>query len=156
MTSTVGINLISAHIFDLLWKLQSFRKQDRGININPQEETSYTTQYEEALLKYVENEYYTKRRCLPVIDSEPVPSNNLFSFVMASRSGQSCYNPSDLSSDNEQYLMPKNVADETPGQSDHAAHFLTAARLYLNSQSELPQNWGQIQLNLHKFNSDPM
>jgi len=74
---------------------------------------------------------------------------------MASRSGQSSYDPYDLSSDDEEYLMPTNVAETTPGRSDRAARLLTAARLYLNSPPELPQNWGQIDPNLNDYHSDP-
>jgi len=75
---------------------------------------------------------------------------------MASRSVQSSYDPYGLSSDDEEYIMPTNVAETTPGRSDRAARLLTAARLYLNSPPELPQNWGQIDLNLNDYHSDPM
>jgi hypothetical protein len=61
-----------------------------------------------------------------------------------------------LASDDEEYLWPDNVAETTPGQSDRAARLLAAARLYLNSPSELPQNWGQINPNPTDFHSDPM
>jgi hypothetical protein len=44
----------------------------------------------------------------------------------------------------------------TPGCSDHAAHLLTATRLYLNSPPEAPKNWGQINPNLNDYHSDPM
>jgi hypothetical protein len=54
-----GMRLISAHILDPFWKLQSFRKLDKGMDINPEDETSYTIQYQEAFLKYVENECCT-------------------------------------------------------------------------------------------------
>jgi len=60
VTSTTGILLISAHILDPFRKLRSFRKWDKGMDINPEDETSYTTQYQEAFLKYVENEYCAK------------------------------------------------------------------------------------------------
>ena len=75
---------------------------------------------------------------------------------MASRSGQSSHDPYDLSSEDDEYLMPTNVAETTPGQSDRAAHLLTAARLYSNSPPELPQDWGQINPNLNDFHTDPM
>jgi hypothetical protein len=61
-----------------------------------------------------------------------------------------------LSSDDEEYLMPNNVAETTPGRSDCAAHLLTAARLYLNSPPEAPKNWGQINPNLNDYHSNPM
>jgi len=104
----------------------------------------------------VENEYCAQHRRLPVIKSDNTLNNNLSSFEMASRSGQSSYDPYDFSSDDNEYLMPTNVAETTPGRSDRAAHLLTAARLYLNSPPELPQNWGQINPNLNDYHSDPM
>jgi len=60
------ILLISAHILDPFRKLRSCRKWDKGMYINPENETSYTTQYQEAFLKYVENEYCAKHRHVPV------------------------------------------------------------------------------------------
>jgi len=156
VTPTTSMLLITAHILDPFRKLQSFRKWHKGMDINSEDETSYTTQYQEAFLKYVENEYWAKHRRLPVIVSDNTLNNNLSSFEMDSRSGQSSYAPYDLSSDDDEYLMPTNVAKTTPGRSDRAARVLTAARLYLNSPPELPQNWGQINPNLNDYHSDPM
>jgi hypothetical protein len=48
------------------------------------------------------------------------------------------------------------VAETTLGRSDRAARLLAAARLYLNSPPELPQNWGQINPNLNDYHSDSM
>jgi hypothetical protein len=48
--------LISAHILNSIRKMRSFRTWDNEKDINPEYETSYTTQYEECFLKYVENE----------------------------------------------------------------------------------------------------
>jgi len=56
VTPTRDVVLISAHIIDPFRKLRSFRMQDKGIDVNPEDDTSYTTQYQEAILKYVENE----------------------------------------------------------------------------------------------------
>jgi len=156
VTPMTGMLLISAHNLDPLWNLRSFRNWDKGMDINPEDETSYTTQYQEAFLKYVENEYCAKYRCLPVTKSESMLNNNFVSSTMTSRSGQSSYDPYDLFSDDEEYLMPNNVAEMTPGRSNHAAHLLTAARLYWNSPAELPQNWGQIKPNLNDYHYDPM
>jgi len=124
------------------------------MDINPEDETSYTTQYQEAFLNYVENEYCVKHRRLPVIKSDNTLNNNLSSFEMAARSGQSSYDPDDLSSDDHKYLIPTKVARTTPGRSDHAPRWLTVAMLYLNSPPKLPQNWGQINLNLNDYHSD--
>jgi len=56
VTPTTGMLLISVHILDPCRKLQSFRKWDKGMDINPEDETSSTTKSQEAFLKYVENE----------------------------------------------------------------------------------------------------
>jgi hypothetical protein len=145
--------LLTAHILDPFQKLQSFRKWHKGLDINPGDETSYTTQCQEAFLKYVENKYCVKHRRLLVVKSDNTLNNNLSSFEMCSRSGQSADDPYDLSSNDEEYLIPTNVAETTRGRSDRAARLLTAARLYLTSPSELPQNWGQINPNRNDYHS---
>jgi hypothetical protein len=40
-----GMLIITAHILDLFWKFRLFRKWDNGMDINPEDETSYITQY---------------------------------------------------------------------------------------------------------------
>jgi len=55
---------------------------------DPEDETSYNTQDQEAFLKYVENESCAKNRGVPVNKAESVPSSNLVSSVTASRFGQ--------------------------------------------------------------------
>jgi len=156
VTPTTGMLLISAQILDPFWKLQSFRKWDKGMNINPEDETSYTTQYQEAFLKYVENEYCAQLRRAPVNKLETVPSSNLVPSATASGPYQSSFHPYDLSSDDEEYLTPNNVPETTPGRSDRAARLLTATMLYLNSPPEAPKNWGQINRNLNDYHSDTM
>jgi hypothetical protein len=61
-----------------------------------------------------------------------------------------------LSSSDEDYLIPNNRAESTTGWSDRAASCLTATRLNLNSPSEAPKNWGQINPNLNDYHLDPM
>jgi len=156
VTPTTSMLLISAHILDPFQKLRLFRKWDKGMDINPEDETSYTTQYQEAFLTYVENEYCAKLRRLPVTKFKNIENNNLSSSAMASKSGQSSHDPHDLSSDDEEYLMHNNVAETTPGRSDRAARLLTAARLHLNSPPKLPQNWGHINPNRNDYHSDPV
>jgi len=75
---------------------------------------------------------------------------------MASRSCQSSFDPYDVSSDDDEYLMPNDVAETRPARSDRAAPLLTTARLNLNSLHEAPPNWGQINRNLNDYDSDPM
>jgi len=156
VTPMTGILLISAHILDPFRKLRSFRKSDKGMDMNPEDDTSFTTQYQEAFLKYVENEYCAKHQRVPVNKLETIPSNNLLPSATASGSYQSSFDPYDLSSDDEEYLTPNNLAQTTPRQSDRTAHILTAARLYLNSPPEALKNWGQINPNLNDYHSDPM
>jgi len=112
------------------------------MDIYPEDETSYTTQYQEAFLKYVENEYCAKHRRVPVNKFEMVQNSNFVPSATASGSYQSSIDPYDSSSDDEEYLTPNNVAETTPGRSDRAARLLTAARLYLNSPPEAPKNTG--------------
>jgi len=50
VTPTTGMLLISAHILDPLWKLGPFRKWDKGMYINPEDKTSYSTQNHQAFL----------------------------------------------------------------------------------------------------------
>jgi hypothetical protein len=85
------------------------------MDINPEDETSYTTQYQEAFLKYVEHEYCAKHRCLPDIKSDNTLNNNLSPFEIATTSCQESYDPYDSSIDDNEYLMPTNVAETTPG-----------------------------------------
>jgi len=47
------------------------------MDINPEDKTSYSTQYQEAFLKYVENESCAKQQRAPVNKLETVPSSNL-------------------------------------------------------------------------------
>jgi len=97
---------ISAHILEPIWKLRSFRKWDKGMDITRDEETDYTTQFPEALLTYVENEYCAEHRYLADIKPESILINNQFSPVTDWTYSQSLCNPSDLSSDDEVYLTP--------------------------------------------------
>jgi len=155
VTPMTGLLPISAHILDSFRKLRSFRRWDKGMDLNPDDEGSCTTQYQEALLKYVEIKYCAKLRWLSINKPERDAINNPFSTT-ASGSGQSSFDPYDLSSIDDEYLMPKNVAEMTPGCSDRTACILTAARLNLNSPPEATKNWGQINPNRNDYHSDPM
>jgi len=126
------------------------------MDINREDDTSYTTQYDKAFLKYVEKESRTKHRGVPVDELKTIPSNNLLPCATASGSYQSSLDPYDLPSNHEEYLTPSKVAETTPGPRDRAAHLLTAARIRLNSPPEAPENCGQINPNLNDYHSDPM
>jgi hypothetical protein len=156
VTPMGGMVLISAHIFDAFWKLQSFRMWDKGMDINPEEKTSNTTQYQEAFLMYVENGYYAKHRWVPGNTLEDIPSSNLVPSATPSASCQLSFDPYDLSSDDEVYLTPQNVAEKTPRQSDRTTHFVTSAGLYLNLLPAAPKKWGQNNPTLNNYHSHPM
>jgi len=148
--------LSSAHIPNPFQKLWLFRKWDKGMDSIPEDETFYATQYQEVILKYVENEYCFRHRWLSVIKPERILSNNLFPSTMASGPGQSFFDPQHLSCNEEDYLMPKNMAETTPGCSDCPASLLTGARLNLNSPPESPMNLGQVYTNMNDYHSNPM
>jgi len=84
---------------------------DKGMDINPEDKTSYTTQYQEAFLMYVENEYYAKHWWVPVNKIEGIPSSYPIPSATPSRSSQSSIDPYELSSDDEAYLTPENLAE---------------------------------------------
>jgi len=147
---------ISANILDPFWKLRSFRKWDKAMDITPEDETSNTTQYQEAFLKYLEKKYRAKHRRVPVSKHQSLPRCNLIPSETVLGSCQSTFDPYDLSSDDEEFLTPDNMAGTTPGRSDRAAHLLSAASPSLNSPPEAPKNWGQINPNLNDCHSDPM
>jgi hypothetical protein len=147
---------ISAQILDPFSKLRWFRKWDKGMDINPQDETSYTTQYLKAFRKYVENEYCANHRHVPVNKLETMPSSNLVPSPTAAGSYQSSFDQYNSYSNDDKYLTPNNVAETTTGRSDCVPRLLTAARLYLNSLPEALKNWGQSNPNPDDYNSDPI
>jgi len=144
VTRTMGTLLMSAQILDPFQKSQSCRMWDNGMDIDPGDGTSYTNQYPEAFLRYVEIEYCAKRQRLPVNVPENVPSSNLIPAAIATRSGRSSFDPYDLSSDDERYSTPNNVAERTPEQRDRVPPLLSTARLYLNSPPEALNNGGKL------------
>jgi hypothetical protein len=83
VTPSTGINLNSSHILDYFRQLTSSRHWDRGMDINAEEKTFYTTQYQEAFLKYVEIEYCAKHQQVPVNEPGSVQSRNFIQFAMA-------------------------------------------------------------------------
>ena len=156
VTPTTGMLHISAHILDLFRMFRLFMKWDKGMDINPEDKTSYTTQFQVSYLKCLPDQYCTKHRRLTVTKHEKLRSNDFIPSAMASQSGQLFFDPSDLSSDDQEYLTPRTVAETTPGRSDHAAGLLTAANLHLDSPPESPKNWGQVYSDLDDYHSDPM
>jgi len=152
----VGMVLISVHILNPFRTLRSFRKLDTGMYINPEDGTSYTSQYQEPFLQSVENEHCAKHGLVLVIEPKSVPSNNLFPSATGTRTNQCSFASYGMSSDDGISLMPTSVAKMTPGGSDRAGCILATARLHLNPLPELPKNWRQVNPNLSDYHSDPM
>ena len=93
---------------------------------------------------------------MPVNKHASLPRSKLIPSKSVLGSCQSSFDPYDLSSDNEEYLTPDDVAETAPGQSDRAARWATAARYNLYLLHVPPKNWGQVNLNLNEYHSDPM
>jgi len=91
----MGMLGITAHILDHFWRLRSFRNWDNGMDTNPNDGTSYTTQYQEAVLKYVGIEYCAKLWRFPVIKPKNFPSTTLLFSAVGPGSGQSSFEPHD-------------------------------------------------------------
>jgi len=72
------------------------------MDINPDDERSYTTQYQEAFLRYVENEYCAKHRSVLVNKYESLPRSNLIPSATSLGSCQSSFDPYDMSSNDEE------------------------------------------------------
>jgi hypothetical protein len=62
VTLTTSMLLNSTYILDPFSTLRLFRKWHKKMDINPEGETSYATQYQESFLKYLENKYHAKHR----------------------------------------------------------------------------------------------
>jgi predicted RNase H-like nuclease len=89
----MGMVLISIQILDRFRKLWSFRKCDKRMDLNPEDETSYTAQYQQAFLKYVENEYCAKHRHVLVSKLEMILSSKLIPSATALGSCQTSFDP---------------------------------------------------------------
>jgi hypothetical protein len=147
---------IFGNILNSFHQLRWFCQWGKGMDINTVDETSYTSQYQERFLKDAVNEYCDKRRRVPITTPHSLLSSNHISTAMASQSWQSSFDPYNLCRDHREYLMPNNVAETTHGQRNRAARLFTAAMLYLNSPSEAPKNWGQINPNHNDSHCEPM
>jgi len=156
VTPTTGMVLVFARILNPFQMLPLFMRWGKGMDTNPEDQTPYATQSQEAFLRYAVNEYCAKHQVISVITPEHVPGSNLFPSVIASWSGQFCSDAYDLSSHDDKYLTPKSVAEMTPGWSDRAACSLTAATVYMHSPPGAPKNQGQVNTNHNHHHSNPM
>jgi hypothetical protein len=126
------------------------------MDVNPEDEGSFTAQYKVAFLKYVEHDYCSKNHIMPNYILKMPNHNDPFSTSRVSGPGHSYYDPYDWSSDDAEYLTPANMVESTPGRSHRTARLLTATTLYLNSPPEAPRRWGQINPNLNDYHTDAM
>jgi len=156
VTPTAGMLVSSANIFDHFHWSRWVVMCDTWMDITLEDNTSYTTKYQEVFPQYLGNEFCAKHRCVPLVTPEWVRYNNLFLIAIASSSGQSSFEPCHLSSVDEEYWTGENVAGTTPGRSDRSALLLTTARLHLNLTPQSPKNWGQVNLNLNDYESNSM
>jgi hypothetical protein len=76
VTLTMVMLSMPANILHSFQILLSFRMWDKSMDINSQDKSLHTTQYQEGILNYMENEYCTIYKCLPLINSETGLSNN--------------------------------------------------------------------------------
>jgi len=103
VTPTTAMLPMSADILNHFWMLQSFRRWDTGMDVNPEDETFYNIQYQGEFLKYVENEYCANHIRLPVSTPESVPSNTFFPSASHLGSSQASFDRYDVSSDDTAY-----------------------------------------------------
>jgi hypothetical protein len=129
---------------------------EMGKDIDTEDESDCTNQYQQPFLQYEENKYFARYRPLLVTKSEKIPNNHVVSPTPASRSGQSSCDPYDMPSNGEDCGMSRNVAVTTPGRSDHAVHILASARIHLHLPWELPQHCGHINQNINDYHSYSM
>jgi len=105
--------------------------------LNPEDESSYSTQHQEAFLKFVQNKYSAKYQQLSIINTEKVPHSDDVHFTMESEWDQLLFEQYHSSCNDEEYFIPKCVAEMTSGWSDHAPCSFAATPLYSNSLPEL-------------------
>jgi hypothetical protein len=88
VTTTPGVLLIATLILDSSWLLWLLRKRNNAMDINPEDKTSLSIQYQEAFLKYVENKYCVKHRWMSATKPEDVQHSNFLPSATASGFGQ--------------------------------------------------------------------
>jgi len=155
-TQMPGMHLTLAYIYDPIQKLRSFGTWGNMMDINPDGETYAIAQYHNSCWKYVENQKCAIHGSLPLIKPKSIPSNNLFSSTMSLTFGQSSYDPYVVSSNDEEYSVINNITEMMPRRSNRIEYLWPTARLSLNSLSEFPQIWGQLNQNLNDYHPDRM
>ena len=93
VTPSTAVLLIAEHILDSFRKLRSFRNCDTGRDINPEDEWSYTAQYEKGFLRSMENDDCAKHQSVPVNKQKSFPRSNLIPSNKVLASCQSFFDP---------------------------------------------------------------
>jgi len=83
VTPRMGMHLISIHILEPFRQLLLLRRWDKGMDITPEDDSSYTTQYQHTVLTNVEDEYSAKLRDVPLNTLECIFSSNLIPSARA-------------------------------------------------------------------------
>jgi len=155
VTLTTGILLNSEFSIEPCERFCSFRKWEKGLNINPQDMTSHTAKYHKALEQNVANKYCAKHRRISGIQHEKIPGTNSFPCMKNSQFVQSSFNEYDMSCEDEEYTTPKWMAKKAHRWSNRTAHILSAARRCLNSPPESPKQWEHVNANVNNYHSNP-
>jgi len=87
VTATTRMFLICAHILDPFKNLWSFRMWEKGMDINPEDETSCTMQYKEVFPKYVGNKHYANLQWMSIIEPEEIAGSNILPCAKAAGFG---------------------------------------------------------------------
>jgi hypothetical protein len=103
VTPMTVLLLMSEYILDLLQKLRLLKKWETAMYINPVDLMSCTTQSQEAFLKNVKNKYCAKYQQMSAFEAENIRHRHFFPCVMASGFGESAFDASSSSSDDEEY-----------------------------------------------------
>jgi hypothetical protein len=93
---------------------------------------------------------------VPVDITDTITSSDLIRSGTASGSYESSFDPYDLSSDDDEYQTPNNVAETTCGRFNRPARLFPTSRLYFNLAPAETKNWGEINPNLYDYHSDQM
>jgi len=110
------------------------------IHMNTEDETFWTTHYQQVWQKYVENEYCAKYIRFSFIQCERILNNNLISSILHFHSHQTSLDPSDLSSDDEECSTSKRCLKRFPDEAVAQPVYW----LCLNWHPESPMNWGPV------------
>jgi hypothetical protein len=155
VTPESGVLLIVAHILDPFRKTRTFMRWDKAMGVDWNSEDSFTQQYRNAFLDYIDSTYCSNLNTAAVNKKENVNHDPFGPPVASTASGPgSLSDPLDLSSDDEMYYASQPA--QTPGRLSHALRLSTAARRYLDEPFVRPHQAGQVNPRLDDHLADPL